>query len=216
MTGVVEGERALLVDYGGVLTPSVADGWRAFEAEHGMPERTIARMLWAAYEPGAGAANPIVQLERGELEVAEFERRLAGQLRDAGHEVEAAGLVPRLFASLVPDPETGVWGLVHEVREAGVATVLLSNSWGTDGYPMEQLEAAFDAMVFSGHVGMRKPDRDIFEHAAALVGVDLAACVFIDDARANVEAADRYGATGVLHDGDPEATRRAVLGALGL
>ena len=210
------GGRALLVDYGGVLTPGVVEGWRAFERSHGMPEKTISRLLWAAYEPDAGRANPIVRLERGDLEIAEFEQQLARQLAEAGHEVEAEGLVRRLFSALRPEPGVGVWELVREVRAAGVPTVLVSNTWGTDAYPMGELEAVFDAMVFSGRVGMRKPDRDIFEHAVGLVDAELGRSVLIDDAPANVEAAASYGMTGVLHTGDVATTRRAVLAGLGL
>ncbi len=205
--------RALLVDYAGVLTPGVASSWRAFEAEHGIPARTISSMLWAAYGEGQDQ-NPIALLERGELDVGDFERQLAGQLRDAGHEVQSQGLVRALFRDL--QPGGGVWDLVRDVRAAGVPTVLLSNSWGMSGYPLAQLEAAFDHLVFSGVVGMRKPDRDIFEHAAGLVGATLTRCVFVDDAPANVRAASMYGITAVLHDGDERATRRAVLDGLGV
>lgn len=208
--------RALFVDYAGVLTPGVADSWRAFEQRHGMQERTIATLLWAAYEPAGdgGGSNPIAMLERGELGVREFEQRFGQELRDAGHDVESEGLVAALFADL--RPAGGVWDLVAEVRGRGVPCVLVSNSWGMSGYPRAELDASFDALVFSGEVGMRKPDREIFEHAASLVGARLDRCVFIDDARANVAAAEGYGMVGVLHAGDDEATRRAVLEGLEL
>lgn len=205
---------ALLVDYAGVLTPGVADSWRAFEAEHGIPARTIATMLWAAYEPGEERDNPIAMLERGELEVGEFEHRLADQLRAAGHEVQAEGLVAALLGDL--QPAGGVWDLVSDVRDAGVPAVLVSNSWGMGGYPRAMLDAAFDALVFSGEVGLRKPERAIFVHAAGLVGATLTQSVFIDDAPANVAAARGYGLTAVLHRGDDAATRAAVVAGLGL
>ena len=205
--------RALLVDYAGVLTPGVADSWRAFESDHGIPARTISTILWAAYGEGQ-EQNPIAMLERGELDVGEFEVQLAGQLRDAGHEVASEGLVKALFRDL--QPGGGVWDLVRDVRAAGVPAVLLSNSWGMSGYPLAQLDAAFDHLVFSGEVGMRKPNLDIFEHAAGLVGAELTGCVFIDDAPANVRAASRFGITAVLHDGDDPATRQAVLTGLGV
>lgn len=205
--------RALLVDYAGVLTPGVADSWRAFEADHGMPARTIASLLWAAYGEGQ-QDNPIALLERGELEVGQFEQKFGQQLREAGYDVESDGLIAALFADL--RPAGGVWDLVEEVRGHGVPCVLVSNSWGMSGYPRALLDAAFDALVFSGEVGMRKPDREIFEHAVDRVGARLEQCVFIDDAPANVAAAQRHGLTAVLHQGDDEATRRAVLTGLGL
>ena len=208
--------RALFVDYGGVLTPGVVEGWRDFEEEHGMPAKTVSRLLWAAYEEDAGDDNPIVRLERGELDVATFEHELAGRLGAAGHDVAAEDLVARLFSALRPDPDSDVWQLVRDVHDAGIPTVLLSNSWGFDAYPRSQLDELFDALVLSGEVGMRKPDRDIFEHAAALVDADLEQSVFIDDAPANVAAAESYGLTAVLHRGDASATRAAVLAGLGM
>lgn len=210
--------RALLVDYAGVLTPGVAASWRAFEQERGMPARTIATMLWAAYETDdagdAGRDNPIAMLERGELEIGDFEQRFAQQLRDAGYDVAADGLVAALFADL--RPSGGVWDLVRDVRAEGVPAVLVSNSWGMGGYPRALLDTTFDELVFSGEVGMRKPDREIFEHAANQVGAELNRCVLIDDAPANVEAAQQYGMTAVLHKGDDAATRDAVLSGLRL
>lgn len=207
--------RALLVDYAGVLTPGVAESWASFEQQHGMPARTIATMLWAAYEPDDDAGdgtNPIALLERGELDVGDFEQRFARQLREAGYDVEAAGLVAALFADL--RPAGGVWDLVREVRSGGVPAVLVSNSWGMGGYPRALLDSVFDELVFSGEVGMRKPDREIFAHAAAQVGAALTRCVLIDDAPATVAAAQRYGMAAVLHKGDDDATRAAVLSAL--
>ena len=210
--------RALLVDYAGVLTPGVAESWQSFEQQHGMPARTIATMLWAAYEPGEsaegaeGGPNPIALLERGELDVGDFEQRFADQLGEAGYDVEAEGLVAALFADL--RPAGGVWDLVRDVRAGGVPAVLVSNSWGMGGYPRALLDSVFDELVFSGEVGMRKPDREIFIHAAEQVGAELTRCVFIDDAPANVAAAQRYGMTAVLHKGDDDATREAVLSGL--
>lgn len=204
---------ALMVDYAGVLTPGVAASWRSFERDHGMESGRLFELLLAAYESG-GDDDPVAKLERGEMELADFEQQMAAGLREAGHDVEADGLVERLFADL--RPAGGVWDLVRDVHEAGIPTVLVSNSWGLDSYPRAMLDEVFDALVLSGEVGMRKPDRDIFEHAAGLVDVQVEGSVFIDDARPNVEAAERHGMTGVLHTGDDEATRAAVTAALGL
>ena len=203
--------RALFVDYGGVLTPGVAEGWRRFEEQHGMEARTVSELLWAAYEQGA-EDSAVARVERGELEVAAFEQELAGALRERGHDVAAEGLVRRLFADL--RPAGGVWELVHDVRVAGVPAVMVSNSWGFTGYPEPLLRVTFDELVISGRLGVRKPDREIFEHAAAAVEAELSRCVLVDDGRANVEAARSYGMVGVLHTGDDAATREAVTAAL--
>lgn len=208
-----EDGRALFVDYGGVLTPKMSAGWRRVEERYDLPPKTVQQLVMASYESDDGD-NAIARLERGELPVADFERQVAAMFAEQGHDVPSEGLIGELFADL--EPSGGVWEVVDEVRGHGVPAVLVSNSWGTDDYPEERLRVTFDHVVVSGRVGVRKPARAIFELAADGVGAELARCVLIDDAPPTIEAAQEYGITGVLHRGDDEATRDAVLAALGL
>jgi epoxide hydrolase-like predicted phosphatase len=87
---------------------------------------------------------------------------------------------------------------VASTRRRGVKTCLLSNSWGHHPYPTE-IEVLFDAMVISARVGMRKPQPEIFELACKEIDVPAAECVFVDDFRPNVEAAEALGIAGILH-----------------
>jgi putative hydrolase of the HAD superfamily len=105
--------------------------------------------------------------------------------------------------------------LLRRVRAAGLRTAMLSNSWGVGIYPADVLAELFDAVVISAEVGMRKPEERIFRHAAGLLGLDPAECVFIDDIEANVQAAEALGMTGVLHT-DPAATEGRLAELLGL
>ena len=51
---------------------------------------------------------------------------------------------------------------VRRVRAAGIATGLISNSWGTRRYDRALLAELFDGVVISGEVGMRKPTPEIY------------------------------------------------------
>jgi putative hydrolase of the HAD superfamily len=81
----------------------------------------------------------------------------------------------------------------------------LSNSWGDAGYPRADFPALFDAVVISHEVGMRKPEARIFQHAVGLLGLAPEQCVFVDDIKANIVAAEALGMTGIHHQ-DPETT----------
>src|ERR1700685_3774527 len=99
-----------------------------------------------------------------------------------------------------PDPAAGRRpraALPRRVRRAGLKTAMLSNSWGVGAYPADLLAELFDAVVISAEAGMRKPEERIFRHAASLLGLDPAECVFIDDIEANVQAAEALGMTRV-------------------
>jgi putative hydrolase of the HAD superfamily len=201
------GFRAVITDWGGVMTTPISDAVRVWlETEDIDAEHYAAIMRpWvvAAYDPAADG-NPIHALERGECTVAEFERLLAARIiRRNGGSVLADGLLGRMFAATTPcDP---MYAVVYALRKAGLRTGLLSNSWGIGDYPRHLFPGLFDAVVISGEVGMRKPEPRIFRHVASLLGLDPAECVFIDDIEANVVAAGAVGMTGVLHS-DPAVT----------
>lgn len=81
--------------------------------------------------------------------------------------------------------------------------------------PRDLFADLFDAVVISCEVGMRKPDERIFRHALDLLGLDAAACVFIDDIEHNVHAAEALGIRGILHTGpDTTITELRELGLL--
>jgi putative hydrolase of the HAD superfamily len=190
------------------------NAWLAADSIDPVSYRAVMRQ-WVseAYESQDGV-NPIHALERGESSHAEFEQVLASQLvlLDGGP-VPGEGLLTRMFAGTVLDE--AMLDLFRRLHADGVPTGLLSNSWGGNDYPREMFPDLFDAVVISGEVGMRKPESRIFRHAAGLLGLDPAECVFVDDIQANVTAAQQAGFTGILHT-DAATTAHRVTELLGL
>jgi len=60
--------------------------------------------------------------------------------------------------------------------------------------PVDEL---FEVVVDSGFVGVRKPDRRIYEITCERLGVEPEECVFVDDFGHNCEAARELGMTAV-------------------
>ena len=204
----------MITDWGGVLTGPLLDTVRAWIAADDIDFDSYLAVMrpWVtgAYE-SAAEVNPIHALELGQCTDAEFEQLLAAQIvRRDGTPVPAVGLLDRMFAaSTLSQP---MLELLRQLRAAGVRTALLSNSWGVTGYPAHLFPELFDTVVISAEVGMRKPEERIFRHAAQLLGLDPAECVFVDDLEANVLAAEALGMTGVWHTDPAETVTR--LGAL--
>jgi putative hydrolase of the HAD superfamily len=207
--------RAVITDWGGVLTQPIRDTVRDWIAADQIDwDRYVAVVgpwLSEAYDPLAagvaangGFVNPVHALERGECATADFERMLAELLVTThGGKVRADGLLTRMLSASRPVPL--MYELLRDLRKSGVRTALLSNSWGDGGYPRQDFPGLFDAVVISGEVGMRKPEPRIFLHAAELLSMSPAECVFIDDLEPNVKAAAGCGMTGVHHT-DPSDT----------
>ena len=210
--------RAVIMDWGGVLTQPMRDLVRVWIEADGIDWDTYAAVLrpWLseAYADASAVdvavavdadANPVHRLERGECTVAEFEELFAARLiRTDGGVVNPEGLLKRMLAA-GETPVAAMYDLLRGLRGKGLRTGLLSNSWGYDGYPRQDFAELFDAVVISGEVGMRKPEPRIFRRAAESLGVAAAECVFVDDVQANVNAAIACGMTGVRHT-DPAST----------
>jgi len=199
----------VITDWGGVMTNPIIEtvtAWLTADGiDHGSYRAVMRAWLSQAYEAGENL-NPIRALERGECTEAEFERLLAEQLvRVDGGAVVPDGLLARMWAASQFDQV--MHDVIRAARQAGLRTALLSNSWG-GGYPREMFPELFDAVVISGEVGMRKPEPRIFELATELIGLAPAECVFIDDIRENITAAEAVGLVGVYHTSAPETVAR--------
>lgn len=192
--------RALVVDYGGVLTSPLQDAMASWceddEVDVALFRRVMREWLGTSYGDEA-VTNPVHALERGEIAIPDFERELAKRLHTHdGRPVEPDGLLARMFSGF--RHEAPMMAAVRTARRRGLKTALLSNSWGLD-YPREQWAGAFDAVVISGEVGMRKPEHAIYLHTVAELGLEPAECVFVDDLPPNVRGAVEVGMVGVRH-----------------
>jgi len=191
--------RGLLVDWGGVLTSGLEPALRRWAELDGFDfdSYLAAVMKWLPSESVTAELNPVHALERGQLAVPDFERKLASMLvRDDGTPVPAEGLIERMFAHFEHQPAMSA--LVRRANERGIRTALLSNSWGNT-YPRDTWDGMFDDIVISGEVGLRKPEPEIYHLTASRLGVATTECVFVDDLGPNVKAAERLGMVGVRH-----------------
>jgi putative hydrolase of the HAD superfamily len=183
-----EGYRGLLVDWGGVMTTDLFASFRAFCEREGLSPDAVRDNFRGHQE----SRELLIGLETGALSEEDFEPRFAEILG-----VPAEGLIDRMFAGAQTDPE--MVGVVRSVREQGVRTGLISNSWGMRRYDRELLTELFDGVAISGDVGVRKPDPDIYELGAQRIGVLPRECVFVDDLAFNLPPAAELGMATVHH-----------------
>lgn len=190
----------LIVDWGGVLTVGMHEAMGSWADEESIDITAFVEVMrqWLGRDYALEAAyNPIHALERGEMQVPQFERQLAQALAQrTGQQIRAEGLLDRMFGFFGHSPD--MIALVRRAREQGIRTALLSNSWGNT-YPEDLFDGMFDAVVISGEVRMRKPDPRIYHHTLERIGLSAGECVFVDDLEPNVRAARDVGMVAVLH-----------------
>ena len=113
-------------------------------------------------------------------------------------------------------PIDGMEQLVRDIKDAGNGLYLLSDisrgfaqDYGRSRW-IKELFSLFDGFVFSGVVGMVKPQREIFEHLLSTYDLAGDECIFIDDRVQNVEGAERMGIHGYRFDGNAEKLRETL------
>jgi putative hydrolase of the HAD superfamily len=190
--------KGLLVDFGGVLTTSVWDSFSDFCRKEGLEEERLKQV----FREDPQALKLLRRLEVGELTEDEFSEQFGPAIGIENHQ----GLVDRLFAGMKPDEP--MIEAVRRARAGNVRTGLISNSWGRGRYDRDSFPELFDGVVISGEVGLHKPQPEIFELGAKLIGLDPADCVFVDDLRENCAGAEAVGMTAVLHRETPKTLER--------
>lgn len=196
----------MLIDFGGVLTTSLFDAFRAFSWRVSGDPLLLERVL----AQDAESAELLAEHECGRLSAEAFEQGFASRLRDHGVDVDGVGLIAGVRSGLRCDD--AMLGALRRLRAAGIPVGIVSNSLGDDCYAGYDLDELADVAVISSEVGVRKPGRRIYQIACRRLGMRPADCVMVDDLEHNLRGAARLGIRGVHHID----TRRTLteLGAL--
>jgi putative hydrolase of the HAD superfamily len=216
----------VIFDFGGVISSPLFVGIGAFEASEGYPKGSLLQLLFGethyigvegravaeamADDPDAAeAAGEVLDepdwhlLEKGQLDVGTYFSRLSERAPAIlGREIDMESY-GRFWRTTAPGVH---WMVVHKIRELksrGLRLGLLTNNvkeFGEHWRTMFPLEELFEEVVDSSHVGMRKPEREIYELTCSRMGVKPTETVFIDDNADNIAAARAYGME-VVHFG---------------
>ncbi|SET02074.1 HAD-IA family hydrolase [Thorsellia anophelis] len=96
----------------------------------------------------------------------------------------------------------GVLDLVRQIKAQGHRVVMLSNTnlahtlyWQSE-YP--EVLAPFDHVYLSHEIGMRKPDKEIYEYVLNQEGYKAEGTIFFDDNQDNINGAKTLGIESVL------------------
>jgi epoxide hydrolase-like predicted phosphatase len=89
---------------------------------------------------------------------------------------------------------------MRELKERGVRIGLLTNNvkeFGENWRAMFPIDELCEDVVDSSHVGMRKPERAIYELTCGRLGITPGDAVFVDDNADNIAAAREFGMEAV-------------------
>ena len=191
--------RAVISDFGGVLTNQLIEAFAAFQDETGISAEQLGRAMQRVGE--RDGEYPLFRLERGEISEADFLDNLSWGLEaELGHRPTLHRFREIYFEALHPNQP--MLDLMRELRDQGLRMAILTNNvreWEELWRSKLPLDEIFELIVDSAWVGMRKPDPAIYLLTVERLGdgLDPAGCLFVDDNEGNVEAARELGMTAV-------------------
>ena len=205
--------RAIVSDFGGVLTTPLSGSFQGFADQSGVELATLGQALAAVHE--RDGTNPLYELECGRLSESAFVESLRASLCELlGREVELTAFADTLWEGLVAN-ETMI-AFMASLRADGYRMALLTNNvreWELRWRALAPIDDIFELVVDSAFVGVRKPDPEIYELTVTGLGVPAAECLFLDDIEVNCEGARRAGMPTVVFRDTEQAIAdvRAVL-----
>lgn len=212
--------KALVLDFGGVISRTLFETHELSEAALGLPPGTL---TWRGpFAPETDALWQAMQADQiTEREYWMARTRSVGQLvgedwqdmqtfvqRARGADV-AAVIRPEAVAA------------VQQAKAAGCKLAVLSNEldlfYGASFRQRLPLLQLFDLIVDATYTGILKPDRRAYEMCTQTLRVAAADCVFVDDQSRNVQGAMKLGWQTVQFDVTrPAESYQRALSLLGL
>ena len=199
--------RAVISDFGGVLTNKLIEAFAAFQDETGISTEQLGRAMQRVAE--RDGEYPLFRLERGEISEADFLDNLSWGLEaELGHRPTLHRFREIYFEALHPNEP--MLDLMRELRDRGLRMAILTNNvreWEELWRSKLPLDEIFEVIVDSGWVGMRKPQPEIYRLTVDRLGGGLepADCLFVDDNELNVEAASELGMRAIRFDSNEQA-----------
>ena len=188
--------RALLLDFGSVISVSVFERHRETEAQLGLPSGSL---QWLG--PIAPSTDELWRaMQRDEITERDY---WAQRARELGEWVGEGGwdMVTMLQRIRQVDPPSVVRPQMRELlkmaRTQGLRLGVLSNElelfYGADFLRRMNVIEEFDVVVDATHTRILKPDIQAYEMAVAELGVPPESVLFVDDQFRNIAGAVRAG-----------------------
>ena len=218
--------RAVIWDFGGVLTDSPFVAFNRFEAERGLP-RDFLRSVNARNH----LDNAWARFERNEIDLDGFDAAFREESAALGHPVNGRDVIALLARRLRPQMIAALKACKARLRVGCITNNVAAGEGPTmvlgAGDPSDDsgggaalaaevaaVFALFDHVIESSKTGLRKPDLRIYRMACDALGVAPANAVYLDDLGVNLKPARELGMT-TIKVVDPDAALAELEAAVG-
>jgi putative hydrolase of the HAD superfamily len=187
--------KAVLWDFGGVITSSPFEAFNRFEQSNNLPKDFIRRINSTNPDTNAWA-----QFESSQISLDEFDSVFASEAISQGHEVRGRQVIELLSGEIRPAMVNAlniiaknykVACLTNNVKGAGEGPGMQRSSDKAE--EVAKIMSIFDVIIESSVVGYRKPDPKFYVTACDALDIKPEEAVFLDDLGINLKPAKALG-----------------------
>ena len=191
--------KAVLWDFGGVMTSSPFEAFNRFEQAENLPVDFIRAINSTNPESNAWAL-----LESAQIDVAAFDQLFADEALTQGHAVRGQQILALLSGEIRPEMVKALT-LIKATMKVGCITNNVKNAGSGAGMArdpqrvaqFEEVMALFDTVIESSKAGIRKPDPAIYRLACDTLEIEPSEAIFLDDLGINLKPAKALGMTTI-------------------
>jgi len=186
--------KAVIWDFGGVITSSPFEAFNKFELDNNLPKDIIRTINSENPDDNAWA-----KFERNDIDINEFDTLFSKEADKKGFQISGKQVVKLLSGDIRKTMVDFLLSL-KESYKLGCITNNIQNSKDDKVNHLNQASQVmkiFDHIIESSRVGLRKPDPKIYYMSCDALGVRPEECIYLDDLGINLKPARKIGMTTI-------------------
>ena len=184
--------KAIIWDFGGVITSSPFDAFNEFEEVNGLPKDIIRTINSENPDMNAWA-----QFESNSITIDQFDDLFLKEAKAKGFDIKGRDIIKLLKGSIRKNMVSFLRELKSDFKLGCITNNVKSSSEENNDNETKEAMSLFDHVIESSIVGIRKPNPEIYMMSCDALKVSPDQCIYLDDLGINLKPARELGMTTI-------------------
>ena len=184
--------KAIIWDFGGVITSSPFEAFNQFEEANGLPKDIIRTINSENPDTNAWA-----KFESNSITIDVFNDLFLKEAKAKGFDIKGRDIIKLLKGSIRKNMLSFLRELKSDFKLGCITNNVKSSSEENNDNETKEAMSLFDHVIESSIVGIRKPNPEIYMMSCDALKVSPDQCIYLDDLGINLKPARELGMTTI-------------------
>lgn len=184
--------KAIIWDFGGVITSSPFEAFNQFEEANGLPKDIIRTINSENPDTNAWA-----KFESNSITIDVFNDLFLKEAKAKGFDIKGKDIIKLLKGSIRKNMVSFLRELKSDFKLGCITNNVKSSSEENNDNGTKEAMSLFDHVIESSIVGIRKPNPEIYMMSCDALKVSPDQCIYLDDLGINLKPARELGMTTI-------------------